>query len=112
MRPGDMVRKSLQQETEYVHRLAAVTDWLNIPVEHYPAWTVATLERELAVMNRLVAAVPQPRGRESRRAVEADRCAERPFAKTDRALVERGSTASTLFRREAILIQWSPKSRA
>ena len=25
----------------------------NIPVEHYPAWTVATLERELAVMNTL-----------------------------------------------------------
>jgi hypothetical protein len=48
-----MVRKSLQQETEYVHRLAAVTDWLGIPVEHYPAWTVATLERELAVMNKL-----------------------------------------------------------
>ena len=41
-----MVRKPAQQEAEYVDRLAAVTDWLGIPVELYPAWTVATLERE------------------------------------------------------------------
>jgi hypothetical protein len=51
---GDMVRKSPQQEDdEYVDRLAAVTDWLGIRVEQYPAWTVAALERELALMNRL-----------------------------------------------------------
>ena len=49
-----MVRKSPQQEAdEYVDLLVAVTDWLGIPVEHYPAWTVATLERELAVMDNL-----------------------------------------------------------
>ena len=51
---GDMVHKSPQQEAdEYVDRLAAVTDWLGIRVEHYPAWTVAALERELALMNKL-----------------------------------------------------------
>jgi hypothetical protein len=49
-----MVRKPAQQEAEYIDRLAAVTDWLGIPVELYPAWTVATLERELALMNKLV----------------------------------------------------------
>jgi sigma54-dependent transcription regulator len=49
-----MVRKSPQQEAdEYVDRLAAVTEWLGIRVEQYPAWTVAALERELALMNRL-----------------------------------------------------------
>ncbi len=49
-----MVRKFPQQEAEeYVDRLAAVTDWLGIQVEQYPAWTVAALERELALMNRL-----------------------------------------------------------
>jgi hypothetical protein len=51
---GDMVRKSSQQEADqFVDRLAAVTDWLGIQVEHYPAWTVAALERELALMNKL-----------------------------------------------------------
>ena len=55
---GDMVRKSPQQEDdEYVDRLAAVTDWLGIRVEQYPAWTVAALERELALMNRLAKTV-------------------------------------------------------
>jgi len=49
-----MVRKPAQQEAEYVDRLAAVTDWLGIPVELYPAWTVAVLERELTLMNKLV----------------------------------------------------------
>ena len=49
-----MVRKSPQQEAaEYVDLLAAVTDWLGIRVEHYPAWTVAALERELALINKL-----------------------------------------------------------
>ncbi len=49
-----MVHKSPQQEAdEYVDLLAAVTDWLGIQVEHYPAWTVAALERELALINRL-----------------------------------------------------------
>ena len=49
-----MVHNSPQQEAdEYVELLAAVTDWLGIRVEHYPAWTVAALERELALMNRL-----------------------------------------------------------
>jgi hypothetical protein len=54
MRGGDMGRKSPQQEAdEYVDLLAAVTDWLGIPVEQYPAWTVDALERELALMNKL-----------------------------------------------------------
>ena len=53
-RAGDMVRKPAQQEAEYVDRLAVVTDWLGIPVEQYPAWTVAVLERELTLMNKLV----------------------------------------------------------
>jgi len=54
MRGGDMVHKSPQQEADdYVDRLAAVTDWLGIQVEQYPAWTVAALERELALMNKL-----------------------------------------------------------
>ncbi len=49
-----MVRKSPQQKAEeYVDLLAAVTEWLGIRVEQYPAWTVAALERELALMNRL-----------------------------------------------------------
>ena len=49
-----MVHKSPQPEAdEYVDLLATVTDWLGVPVEHYPAWTVATLERELALMNKL-----------------------------------------------------------
>ena len=49
-----MVHKSPQQEAdEYVVLLAAVTDWLGIQVEHYPAWTVSALERELALINRL-----------------------------------------------------------
>jgi hypothetical protein len=49
-----MVRKSPRQEAdEYVDRLAATTDWLGIRVEHYPIWTVAALEREIALMNRL-----------------------------------------------------------
>jgi len=44
---GDMVRKSRQQEAdEYVDRLAAVTDWLGIRVEHYrhgpwPRWNAS-----------------------------------------------------------------------
>jgi hypothetical protein len=49
-----MVRKSPQQEAdEYVDRLVAVTNWLGIRVEQYPAWTVAALEREFALMNKL-----------------------------------------------------------
>jgi len=41
-----MIHKSPQQEgDEYVDLLAAT--------KHYPAWTVATLERELALMNKL-----------------------------------------------------------
>jgi hypothetical protein len=48
-----MVHKSQQVADEYVDRLAAVTDWLGIQVEHYPAWTVAALERELALINKL-----------------------------------------------------------
>ena len=48
-----MVRKSSPKEAnEYVDRLAAVTGWLGIR-EHYPAWTVAALERELALINKL-----------------------------------------------------------
>ena len=49
-----MVHKSPQQEVdEYVELVAAVTDWLGIRVEQYPAWTVAALERELALLNKL-----------------------------------------------------------
>ena len=49
-----MVHGSLQQGAdEYVDLLAAVTEWLGIRVELYPAWTVAALERELALMNKL-----------------------------------------------------------
>ena len=48
-----MVHKSPQQEVdEYVELVAAVTDWLGIRVEQYPAWTVAALERELALLNK------------------------------------------------------------
>ena len=48
-----MVHKSPQQEVdEYVELVAAVTDWLGIRVEHYPAWTVAALERKLALLNK------------------------------------------------------------
>ena len=48
-----MIRKSPQQVDVYVDRLAAVTDWLGIRVEPYPAWTVAALERELALIGKL-----------------------------------------------------------
>ena len=48
-----MVGKSPQQEAEYVDLLAAVTYSLGIRVEQYPAWTVAALERELALLNKL-----------------------------------------------------------
>ena len=48
-----MVRKSPHQVDVYVDRLAAVTDWLGIRVEPYPAWTVAALEREIALIGRL-----------------------------------------------------------
>jgi hypothetical protein len=65
-----------------------VADWLGIPLEEFPLWAVAYLERDLANTGELTRAFSNKDDEKSVALGEAARRALRTVAKIDPALVE------------------------